>query len=165
MCTPPVETIHEICTLVGDEELCNLQLVNRALVSVASDVYAQRLGPWRDPHKSTVTVRGTSYRALGTWKRSRLFSNLKDGVQLYCSIDYDNSRLAESQVVCLWQFLSTNLPTNPPSSIVINGICHLPPANIANFIQLIDKVGCRNASIMSPYEFNVRSTGATVKLE
>lgn len=161
MHTLPVETIHEICTLVGDEELRNPQLVNHALVSIASNVYAQRLGPRRDPHKSTVTVRGTSYCALGAWKRLRLFSSLKDGVQLYCSIDYDDSRLAESQVVCLRQFLSTNLPTNPPSSIIINGICHLPPADIANFIQLIDKVGCRNASIMSPYKFNVCSTGAT----
>lgn len=156
-----METIHEICTLVGDEELRNLQVVNRALVSVASNVSAQRLGPWRDPHKSMVTVRGTSYHALGAWKHSRLFPSLKDGVQLYCSIDYNDSRLAESQVVCLRQFLSTNLPTNPPLSIVINGICHLPPADIANFIQLIDKVGCRNASIMSLYEFNVRSTGTT----
>lgn len=161
MRTLPVETIHEICTLVGDEDLRNLQLVNRALVSIASDVYAQRLGPRRDPHKSTVTVKGTSYRALGAWKRSRLFSSLKDGVQLYCLVDSDDSRLAESQVTCLRQFLSTYLPTNPLSSIVINGVCHLPPADIANFIQLIDKAGCSNASIMSPYEFDPRSTGAT----
>ena len=87
---------------------------------------------------------------------------MEDGDQLYCAIDHNNHELAEVQVLCLCTFLSTDLPTTPFSSIVINGVCHLPPVDIADFIHLIDKVGCRNATIMSPYEFGKCTSGAAV---
>lgn len=157
----PVETIHNICTLVDDEDLRNLLLVKRAIASIASDLYPKRLGIRKDAGKSTITLDGVSYRALGAWKRSRLFANLKDGIQLYCTIDYNNRQLAEAQVHCLRTFLSTDFTTTPLSSIVITGVRHLPLADIANFIRLIDNIGCRNASIMSPYEFEERASGAT----
>ena len=158
----PVKIIHNICTLVDDEDLRNLLLVKCALTSIASDVYAKRLGIQKDAEKSTITVEGISYWALGAWKRSRSFTNMQDGVQLYCAIDRKNRQLAEAQVLCLHTFLSTDLLTTPFSSIVINGVCHLPPVDIADFIRLIDKVGCRNATIMSPYEFSKRTSGAAV---
>lgn len=75
---------------------------------------------------------------------------LQPGCQLYCWIAKEK-QLAAAQVNCLRTFLSTDFPSSPISSVVLNGVCYLSPAEIIDFIHLIDKLGCRSASIMSPY--------------
>ena len=145
------ETIHGICSLLKDKDLCNLLLIKCALASIAAPIYTAHLGIWKEVESPTFALEGESFWALGTWKRSRLFTHLKYGIQLYCTINHWNWQLAVAQVHCLCTFLSTDLPSTPFSSIIINGVCHMNPSKIADFICLIHKVGCCNATIMSPY--------------
>ena len=149
--------IHNVCTLAEDEDLRNLLLVKRALATIVLPIYATRLGIRKDATYRTITLKGESYRALGAWKRSRLFTYSEHDVQLYCTIDHENDQLATAQVHCLRTFLCADFPTTPFSSIVINGVCHLDPAVIADFIRLIDKAGCHSATITSPYDFYKRA--------
>ena len=108
-----------------------------------------------------IALEGESYRALGAWKCSTLFTYLKHAIQFYCAIGHDNCQLAAAQVCCLHTFLSTDFPTTPFSSVVINGVCHLNPAVIIKFICLIDKARCHYAIIMSSYDFNKYSIAVT----
>ena len=147
----PNETIHGICAVTEDKDLRNLLLVNHALGSIASPIYTTQLGIQNGVKSHTIVLEGESFWALGTWKCSRLFARLEHGIQLYCMIDHKNLELAAAQVHCLHTFISADFTGAPFSSIVINGICHMNPTDIVDFIHLINKVGCYSATIMSPY--------------
>ena len=149
----PTKMIHNVCTLAEDEDLHSLLLIKHALATIVLPIYATRLGIWKDATYCTITLKGKSYRDLGTWKCSKLFTYSEHDVQLYCTIDHENDQLATAQVHCLCTFLCADFPTTPFSLIVINGVCHLDPAVITDFICLIDKAICHSATIMSPYKF------------
>ena len=143
--------IHNVCTLAEDEDLCNLLLIKHVLATIVLPIYATRIGIRKDATYHTITLKGESYQALCAWKCSRLFTYSEHDSQLYCTIDHENDQLVMAQVHCLHTFLCTDFPTTPFSLIVINGVCHLDPAVITDFICLIDKARCHSATIMSPY--------------
>ena len=56
--------LHHICTLVQDEDLQNLLLIQHVLASIACDVNVKRLGIRQDTEKRMITPEGGLW-ALG----------------------------------------------------------------------------------------------------
>jgi hypothetical protein len=108
-----------------------------------------------------------SFQALTIWRRSRLFTGLKDKY-LICDIDDSDIELAKTQVRALRNFLSAPFSGQPFVEIVINSADALSPPDILHFIRLIDGVGCRAASISSglsnPEWLNLPSSSRTLQL-
>ena len=92
-----------------------------------------------------MTIEGNSFRALGSWHRSRLFNKVQKCV-LMCHFDQDCLEIARAQLRCLQNFFLNPFHGTPISVISISGVT-LRPEELLRFIRLIDQAGCRKASI------------------
>jgi hypothetical protein len=147
----PTETIENICLLVDEsDDLRSLTNVNRLFASIACHIYAVRLGIHVESTSSIIRIQGNSFQALSIWRRSRLFTRAQDKC-LFCNISIDDPELANTQIRALRNFLSASFVDRPFCSVNLNSADSLSPSEILQFIQLIDNVGCRSASISSGF--------------
>lgn len=147
----PTETIENICLLVDEsDDLRSLTNVNHLFASIACHIYAVRLGIRVESISSIIQIQGNLFQALSIWRRSRLFTRAQDKC-LFCNISTDDPELANTQIRALHNFLSAPFVDRPFSSVNLNSADSLSPPEILQFIQLIDNLGCRSASISSGF--------------
>lgn len=134
--------MYHVFSFVDELDLPTLFLVNQFFASIACSIHVLRCGI--TPGQIT-NIEGNSFRALGSWRRSRFFAAVHQCV-LICHIDEENFEIAKAQLECLHTFLSTPFHGAPLSIISIHGIA-LQLGDLLQFIRLIDRAGCRRASI------------------
>jgi hypothetical protein len=82
--TLPTEAIENIFLQVDQlDDLHSLTCVNRFFASIACPIYTKRHKIHVTVNLAIVHIRGDSFRALATSRRSRLFTNIRDK-HLYC---------------------------------------------------------------------------------
>jgi hypothetical protein len=147
--TLPTEAIENIFLQVDQlDDLHSLTCVNRFFASIACPIYTKRHKIHVTVNSAIVHIRGDSFRALATWRRSRLFTNIRDK-HLYCDINDDDHETAKTQLRALQKFLSVPFPGRLFNTVDINSVDGLLPPEMLQFIQLIDGAGCSSASISS----------------
>lgn len=145
----PTETIENICLLVDEsDDLKSLTRVNRLFASIACPIYVTKLGIHVRDTSRFIHTHSESFRALSIWHRSRLFPYLEDKI-LACDINDSDIKFANQQTRALRHFLSAPFIGRPFLAIHINSADALSPAEILQFIQLIDGASCQTASISS----------------
>jgi hypothetical protein len=145
----PTEALENICDLVDElDDLRTLTHVSRLFASIACHVYAARLKIDVTSPSRFVRIQGESFRALTTWRRSRLFPCLHDKY-LSCDINDQDPELANMEIKLLRRFLSTTFVGRPFIAVHINSADALSPPAILQFIQLVDSIGCQTVSISS----------------
>lgn len=145
----PTEVIEKVIALVDNlDDLHSLTYVSRLFASIACHIYATRHGIHVTNTSCFIKIQGNSFRALVTWGRSRLFTCVQDK-HLVCIFDGGDLKQAETQVKALRLFLSTPFVGRPFHAVAIHHADHLSPSEILQFIELIDRLGCRSATISS----------------
>jgi hypothetical protein len=143
----PTEVIEKVFILVDDSnDLRTLTYVNRLFASIACHIYATQHGI--RVTNTFIKIQGSSFQALATWRRSRLFTSVEDK-HLICIIEDRDLKLAKAQVKALRIFLGTPFVGQPFTMVTIHYADCLSPSEILHFIGLIDNLGCRSASISS----------------
>ena len=145
----PTEVIEQVIILVDDsDDLRTLTYVSRLFASIACHIYATRHGIHVTNTSCLVKIQGSSFKALATWRRSRLFTSVQDK-HLICILEDQDLKLAKAQIETLRIFLATPFIGRPFVTVTIHYADCLSPSEILQFIGLIDDLGCRSASISS----------------
>jgi hypothetical protein len=103
----PTEVIEKVIILVDNsDDLRTLTYVSRLFASIACHIYATRHGIHITNTSCLVKIQGSSFKALATWRRSRLFTSVQDK-HLICILEDQDLKLAKAQIETLRIFLAT----------------------------------------------------------
>jgi hypothetical protein len=124
----PTEVIEKVFILVDDsDDLRTLTYVSRLFASIACPIYATQHGI--RVTNTFIKIQGSSFRALATWRRSRLFTSVEDK-HLICIIEDRDLKLAKAQVEALHIFLGTSFVGRPFVMVTIHYADCLSPLEI-----------------------------------